>query len=145
MSLWSMPLIGKVTRIWLGARAEFVVDSVAPIVSITAPEADAVIGGVYEIQGTATDETDFLDYQIRIFRGDSISGQPLRSFVSTVPITGDTLYRWDTQTVTAGLYTIELIARDAPNGDYDRSHLATMSVTVEVDRLRPAGRNPLSR
>ena len=121
----------------VGARAEFVVDSVAPIVSITAPEADAVIGGVYEIKGTATDETDFLDYQIRIFPGDSISGQPLRSFVSTVPITGDTLYRWDTQTVAAGLYTIELIARDIPNGDYDRPHPATTSVTVEVDRLRP--------
>ena len=120
-----------------GARAEFVVDSVAPIVSITAPEADAVIGGVYEIKGIATDTTDFLDYQIRIFPGDAASGESLPPFVSTVPVTGDTLYRWDTQTVAAGLYTIELVARDIPNGDYDRQHLATTSVTVEVDKLRP--------
>ena len=81
-----------------GARAEFVVDSLAPTASITAPKANAVIGDLYEIKGTATD-TDFLDYQVRIFPGDSVSGQPLRSFVSTVPVIGDTLYRWDTRTV----------------------------------------------
>ena len=120
-----------------GASAEFVVDSLAPIVSITAPKENAVIGDVYEIKGTAADETDFLDYQIRIFPGDSTSGEPLPPFVSTVPVTDDTLYRWDTRTVAAGLYTIELIARDTPNGSYDRSHPADTSVTVEVDRLRP--------
>ncbi len=120
-----------------GASAEFVVDSLAPIVSITAPKENAVIGDVYEIKGTATDETDFLDYQIRIFPGDSTSGEPLPPFVSTVPVTDDTLYRWDTRTVAAGVYTIELIARDTPNGSYDRSHPADTSVTVEVDRLRP--------
>ena len=121
-----------------GASAEFVVDSLAPTVSITAPKENAVIGEVYEIRGTATDETDFLDYQIRIFPGDSTSGESLPPFVSTVPVEGDVLYSWDTRTVTAGLYTIELIARDTPNGDYDRKpHLATTSVTVEVDRLRP--------
>ncbi len=120
-----------------GARAEFVVDSLAPIASITAPKENAVIGGVYEIKGTAADATDFLDYQIRIFPADSVSSEPLPPFVSTVPVTGDTLYRWDTRTVAAGLYTIELIARDTPNGDYDRQHPATASVTVEVDGLRP--------
>ena len=122
----------------VGASAEFVVDSLAPIVSITAPKENAVIGDVYEIRGTARDATDFLDYQIRIFPGDSASGEPLPPFVSTVPVEDDTLYRWDTRTVAAGLYTIELVARDTPNGDYDREpHLATTSVTVEVDRLRP--------
>ena len=120
-----------------GAEAEFVVDSLAPSVSITAPQANAVIGDVYEIRGTATDATDFLDYQIRIFLGDSIAGASLPPFVSTVPVKGDTLYRWDTRTVAAGLYTIELVARDTPNGSYDREHLATASVTVEVDGLRP--------
>ena len=121
-----------------GASAEFVVDSLAPIVSITAPKENDVIGDVYEIKGTAKDETDFLDYQIHIFPGDSASGEPLPPFVSTVPIEDDTLYRWDTRTVAAGLYTIELVARDTPSGDYDREpHLATTSVTVEVDRSRP--------
>ena len=121
----------------IGASAEFVVDSLAPIASITAPKENAVIGDVYEIRGTATDKTDFLDYQIRIFPGNSTSGESLPPFVSTVPVEGDTLYRWDTRTVAAGLYTIELIARDTPNGDYDREHFANASVTVEVDRLRP--------
>ena len=121
-----------------GASREFVIDSLAPTVIITAPKENAVIGGVYEIKGTALDKTDFLDYQIRIFPGDSASGASLSSFVSTVPVEGDTLYRWDTQTVDAGLYTIELIARDTPNGDYDKEpHLATTLVTVEVDRFRP--------
>ena len=122
----------------MGASAEFMVDSLPPIVSITAPKENAVIGDVYEIRGTAKDETDFLDYQIHIFPGDSTSGESLPPFLSTVPIEDDTLYRWDTRTVAAGLYTIELIARDTPNGDYDREpHLATTSVTVEVDRSRP--------
>ncbi len=120
-----------------GASREFVVDSLAPIVSITAPKENAVIGDVYEIKGTAKDETDFLDYQIRIFPGDSTSGESLPPFISTVPVEDDTLYRWDTRTVAAGLYTIELVARDTPNGDYDREHFADISVTVEVDRLRP--------
>ena len=120
-----------------GASAEFVVDSLAPIVSITAPKENAVIGDVYEIRGTAKDETDFLDYQIRIFPRDSTLGEPLPPFISTVPVEDDTLYRWDTRTVAAGLYTIELIARDTPTGSYDREHLADISVTVEVDRLRP--------
>ena len=40
--------------------------------------------------------------------------------------------------VAAGLYTIELVARDTPSGDYDgEPHLAATSVTVEVDRRRP--------
>ena len=121
----------------MGASAEFVVDSLAPIVSITAPKDNAVIGGIYEIRGTAKDETDFLDYQIRIFPGDSTSGNPLAPFVSTVPVEDDTLYRWDTRTVAAGLYTIELMARDAPNGGFDREHLAHISVMVEVDGHRP--------
>ena len=120
-----------------GASAEFVVDSLAPIVSITAPKENAVIGDVYEIKGTAKDENDFLDYQIRIFPGDSTLGESLPPFISTVPVEDDTLYRWDTRTVAAGLYTIELVARDTPNGDYDREHLGTTSVTVEVDSLRP--------
>ncbi len=122
-----------------GASAEFVVDSLAPNVSITAPKENAVIGGVYEIRGTATDATDFLDYQIRIFPGDSVSDADisLLSFVSTVPIRGDILYRWDTRTVPAGLYTIQLVARDTPTGSYDREHPAVTSVTVEVDRRRP--------
>ncbi len=120
-----------------GASAEFVVDSLAPSVSITAPKSNAVIGDVYEIRGTAMDTTDFLDYQIRIFSGTSVLVEPLTSFISTVPVTGDILYRWDTRTVTAGLYTIQLVARDTPNGSYDRIHLSATSVTVEVDGLRP--------
>ena len=120
-----------------GASRDFVVDSLAPIVSITAPKENAVIGDVYEIKGTAMDKTDFLDYQIRIFPGDSTSGEPLHPFISTVPVEDDTLYHWDTRTVAAGLYTIELIARDTPNGDYDREHLARDRVRVEVDKLRP--------
>ncbi len=120
-----------------GASAEFVVDSLDPNVNITAPKENAVIGDIYEIKGTATDATDFLDYQIRIFPGNSVSGEPLLSFTSTVHVIGNTLYRWDTRTVAAGLYTIELVARDTPNGGFDKQHIAATSVTIEVDRVRP--------
>ncbi len=112
----------------LGARAEFVIDSHTPTVRIANPKRDAVIAGVYTIEGTATDE-DFLDYQIQI------SGQSV--FTSNQPVDGSTLYRWDTQTVPDGTYKIQLIARDTPNGVFDRQHRAEEIVTIEVDNTLP--------
>ncbi|MBI1928703.1 hypothetical protein HYR99_31220, partial [Candidatus Poribacteria bacterium] len=121
-----------------GAQAEFVVDSLPPTVSITQPKRGAVIGGVYPIEGTATDGTDFLDYQIQIFSGARVSGNPLFApFISTQPVQGNRLYAWDTRTAADGLYTIQLLARDTPNGNFDRSHRAEEIVTIEVDNTPP--------
>ncbi len=121
-----------------GAQAEFVVDSLPPTVSITQPKRGAVIGGVYPIEGTATDGTDFLDYQIQIFSGAQVSGNPLFApFISTQPVQGNRLYAWDTRTAADDLYTIQLLARDTPNGNFDRSHRAEEIVTIEVDNTSP--------
>lgn len=121
----------------LGAQAEFVIDSQPPTVRIVNPNRDAVIAGVYTIEGTATDK-DFSDYQIQI------AGQSV--FTSNQPVDGNTLYRWDTQTVPDGIYKIQLIARDTPNGDFDLQHRAEEIVTVEVDNTLPLAKitQPLS-
>ena len=111
-----------------GAEAEFVIDSRPPTVLILDPKRDAVIAGVYTIVGTATDD-DFFDYQIQI------SGQSV--FTSNQPVDRDTLYTWDTQTGPDGTYKIQLIARDTPNGGFDRQHRAEEIVTVEVDNTLP--------
>ena len=76
----------------------------------------------------ATDD-DFSDYQIQISR-QSV-------FTSNQPVDRDTLYTWDTQTGPDGTYKIQLIARDTPNGGFDRQHRAEEIVTVEVDNTLP--------
>lgn len=111
-----------------GAEAEFVIDSRPPTVLILDPKRGAVIAGVYTIVGTATDD-DFSDYQIQISR-QSV-------FTSNQPVDRDTLYTWDTQTGPDGAYKIQLIARDTPNGGFDRQHRAEEIVTVEVDNTLP--------
>ena len=113
----------------VGAQAAFVVDSLPPTVSIISPKRGDVIGAEYAIEGTATDETDFLNYQIQI------SGQPV--FTSRQPVDGSVLFNWDTRTAPDSTYTIQLVARDTANGDFDRGHRAERTITIVVDNTPP--------
>ena len=120
-----------------GAVALFWVDSSPPRVSISDPKRGAVIGGIYSITGTATDETDFQDYQIQIFPGDQGSGVLVLETLRFTEAVEDTLYAWDTGAVSDGTYTIRLFARDTKNGDFDRQHSSDTTVTIEADNTRP--------
>ena len=123
-----------------GAVAEFIVDSIAPRVSISSPKPDEVIRGTFPIEGTATDETDFLDYTIQIFAGDGIAGKSALAapIVSDNSVESGALYNWDTRTLADGTYTIRLSARDAINGSFDKQHSAQAITTVEVDNTPPS-------
>ena len=123
----------------VGAMAEFAVDSIPPRVNISSPKPSEVIRGTYLVEGTATDETDFLNYQIQIFVGDSLTGKPVLAtpFFSADSVESSTLYSWDTHTLSDGTYTIWLSARDTINGSFDQQHYSEARVSVEVDNTPP--------
>ena len=121
----------------VGAQAFFIVDALPPIVRITAPEREAIIGGVFPIEGYATDETDFLEYHVTVLPENGTPSQTLPTHISRKPIQDDTLFEWDTREVSDGKYTIQLVAQDTKNGDFDRSHQVQTNVTVEVDNTPP--------
>ena len=124
----------------VGATAEFAVDSIPPRVSMSLPKPSDVIRGTYSIEGTATDETDFLDYRIQIFAGDGLSGNPALAtpYISVNSVENDTLYNWDTDILSDGTYTVWLSAQDAIDSSLDQQHYAEATVTVEVDNSPPS-------
>ncbi len=123
----------------VGAMAEFAVDSIPPRVNISSPKPSEVIRGTYLVEGTATDETDFLNYQIQIFVGDGLTGKSVLAtpFFSANSVESSTLYSWDTHTLSDGTYTIWLSARDTINGSSDQQHYNEARVSVEVDNTPP--------
>ncbi|MDE0042996.1 MAG: Ig-like domain-containing protein, partial [Candidatus Poribacteria bacterium] len=124
----------------VGATAEFAVDSIPPRVDISSPKPSEVIRGPFSVKGTATDETDFLDYQIQIFVGDGLTGPTAleTSFVSVDSVENSSLYNWDTLALSDGTYTIRLSARDAVDSNFDQQHYGEATVTVEVDNTPPS-------
>ena len=123
-----------------GATAEFAVDSVPPRVGISSPKPSEVIRGTFLVEGTATDDTDFLDFQIQIFVGDGLTGPPVLGAPSHSinSVENSTLYNWDTSTLSDGTYTIWLSARDAIDSSFDQQHYAEATVTVEIDNTPPS-------
>ncbi len=123
----------------IGATAEFAVDSVPPRVGISRPKPSEVIRGTFPVEGTATDDTDFLDYRIRIYVGNGLTGPPAldSTFVSVNPVENSTLYNWNTRTLSDGTYTLWLSARDAIDSGFDQQHYGEAVVTVEVDNTPP--------
>ena len=124
----------------VGAVAEFTVDSIPPRVSISSPKPGEVIRGTYLVEGTASDVTDFLDYRIQIFVGDGLAGKPALAtpFFSVDSVESNTLYNWETHTLSDDTYTIWLSARDAINGSLDQQHSTEARVSVEVDNTPPS-------
>ena len=123
----------------VGAVAEFAIDSIPPRVNISLPRPGEVIRGTYSVEGTATDETDFQNYQIQIYVRDGPTEKPVLAtpFISADSVVNDTLYSWDTPTLSDGTYTIWLSARDTVNSNFDQQHYAEARVTVEVDNSPP--------
>ncbi|MDE0503447.1 MAG: Ig-like domain-containing protein, partial [Candidatus Poribacteria bacterium] len=123
-----------------GAIAEFAVDSIPPLVGISSPKPSEVIRGTFPVEGTATDDTDFLDFQIQIFVGDGLTGPPVLEApsLSINAVENGTLYDWDTRTLSDGTYTIWLSARDAIDSSFDQQHYGEATVTVEVDNTPPS-------
>ncbi|MFQ6039528.1 MAG: two-component regulator propeller domain-containing protein [Candidatus Poribacteria bacterium] len=118
---------GNLDRV--GDRARFYVDAAAPFVKITGPTDNRVIGGIYDIIGSATDETDFKEYKIE--------AGPYFSHHSSQPVEDGLLASWDTRNLDDGKYTIRLSAEDTRNGEYDIEHTSSYQVPVIVDNTEP--------
>nr|MBC8230639.1 hypothetical protein [bacterium] len=118
---------GNVDRV--GDRARFYVDAEFPFLKITDPTDNQVIGGRYDIIGTAADETDFKEYKIE--------AGPYFVYESPKPIEDSILASWDTKDLSDGKYTIRLSAKDVENGDYDTEHTSSYQVSIIVDNTKP--------
>lgn len=114
----------------IGAKSDFVVDSLIPISLISQPSRNQVINGVFDIEGTSSDSTDFSHYEIRIHDADIVFGVENS-------VEDSLLYRWNTFVVNDGQYQIKLVSFDQINGSYDRQHKSEIVVVVEVDNTKP--------
>jgi len=118
---------GNVDRV--GDRARFYVDAASPFVKITDPTDNQVIGGIYDIIGTATDEPDFKEYKI--------DAGPYFVYESSQPVEDSILTSWDIRDLSDGKYTIRLSAKDVKNGEYDTEHISSYQVPIIVDNTKP--------
>ena len=114
----------------IGAKSNFVVDSLIPISQISRPSKNQVIKGVFDIKGTSSDSTDFSHYEIRIHDTDIV-------FSRGDSVENNLLYRWNTFDVNDGQYQIQLVSFDQINSAYDRQHKSEMILAVEVDNTIP--------
>lgn len=114
----------------IGAKSNFVVDSSIPISQISQPNKNQVINGIFDIEGTSNDPTDFSHYEIHIYDTDIV-------FSKKNSVENSLLYRWNTFTVNDGQYQIQLISFDQINGSYDRQHKSEVTLAIEVDNTEP--------
>jgi RHS repeat-associated protein len=98
---------GPVTKT---ATACVTVDNTAPVGSLTAPAANAPLGGMVSVTGSATDNLGFGDYVLEYGVGSTPpSWSPIGTFAS--PVSGATLAPWDTSALN-GVYTLRLTVHD---------------------------------
>ena len=125
----AIDMAGNVDQI--GDSASFHVDAAEPEARIDTPHPNQVVGGEVIIEGTATDDTDFLEYEIK--------AGPRFSHRSDRPVEDGVLARWYTRgEVKDGIYSIKLTVRDSINGDFDHQHVNNPPpVSVVVDNTKP--------
>ena len=120
--------VDKYGNIGVADSARIHVDAEPPIADIIDPTQNQVIGGIYEIMGTAMDEPDFKEYKIETAN---------YSYSSSEPVNEGLLASWDVSNLTDGKYTIKLSAWDMKNGPHDIEHTRDDLVSVIVDNTPP--------
>ena len=119
----------------VGAYANFIVDSLPPIAKIfLLPNQKTMVSGLFEIQGIANDNSDFLEYTMQIF---SQSGARKIIHRSVEPVESSTLFSWQTRGFSDGLYTLQLNVTDMVNGQFDLQHRSQAQTDVVVDNTAP--------
>lgn len=101
------------------------VDNTAPDVSITSPSEGDVIRGAITIKGNITDSNPDHYYLVIKNASGHIVGGP-----HTVNAANVADYNWNTASVSDGVYTIDLKARDAA-GNKDSGSVVIKTVTVD--------------
>ena len=119
----------------IGSYANFIVDSLPPIAKIfLLPNLETMVSGLFEIQGIANDNSDFLEYTMQIF---SQSGARKIIHRSVEPVESSTLFSWQTRDFSDGPYTIQLNVTDMVNGQFDLQHHSQAQTDVVVDNTVP--------
>jgi hypothetical protein len=104
------------------------VDLTPPLVSFSAPAADASVAGAIDVRGTAWSPDDFAEYRLFVGTGDApTEWKPLRR--SAVPVAAGTLGEW--LALSDGPYVLALEAEDT-NGNEAR-----VTRRVVVDTVPP--------
>jgi RHS repeat-associated protein len=124
---WIQTLTNSGGKTGATTSGSVLVDTVAPVGTITAPAANAPIAGNVTITGSATDAHTFKEYQLEYGAGASPSSWTSIAVVtSQVPATG-TLYTWSPGTL-SGVYTIRLTVRQNAS---TTTAVATRTVVLE--------------
>jgi subtilase family serine protease/flagellar hook assembly protein FlgD len=111
------------------ATLEVLVDLTPPLISFSAPAADASVAGAVDVRGTAWSAGDFAEYRLSVGTGDAPTDwRPLRR--SSVPVAAGTLGEW--LALEDGPHVLALEADDA-NGN-----AARVTRRVVVDTVPPA-------
>ena len=92
-----------------------------PVVSVSAPNAGAVLRGLVEIRGQAQ-APDFSHYELLFARADQPeSFQPISASLVQIPQHGGLLGTWDTASIPTGSYTLRLLVTSTEGGFIERS------------------------
>lgn len=118
----------------VGATATFIIDSRPPVAQIFSPVDGQVVGGRLNIQGTATDSSDFSNYTIQIF-SDAGDRKIIHHVVQPVDL--GTLFSWHTNGLPDGAYSVQLTVKDTLNSLSDFQHTAQTTVDLIVDNTAP--------
>ena len=118
----------------VGATATFIIDSLPPLAQIFSPVDGQVVGGKLNIQGTATDSSDFSNYTIQIF-SDAGDRKIIHHVVQPVDL--GTLFSWHTNGLPDGTYSVQLTVKDTLNSLFDFQHTAQTTVDLIVDNTPP--------
>jgi len=109
-----------------------VVDNTPPIASLTQPQANEIIGGVYEIRGVA-DDLHFASYTGaggHSYLAYGAGASPAYwTYLATIynPIPQeDTIYEWDTTQLASGQYTLRLVVVDHA----ENSNIVTVPINL---------------
>ena len=118
----------------VGAHANFTVDSLAPIAQIFSPPNQQMINGLFQVQGIATDNSDFSEYTMQIF---SQSGARKIIHRAVKSIDSGTLFSWQTKDFPDGSYILQLDVTDTLDGQFDLQHHSQAKLNVTIDNTSP--------
>ncbi|MDP7280522.1 MAG: two-component regulator propeller domain-containing protein, partial [Candidatus Poribacteria bacterium] len=118
----------------VGATATFIIDSLPPMAQILSPVDGQVVGGRINIQGTATDSSDFSNYTVQIF-SDAGDRKIIHHVIQ--PVDRGTLFLWHTNGLADGAYSVQLTVKDTLNSLSDFQHTAQATVDLIVDNTAP--------
>ena len=109
----------------------FKIDLDRPVVQISSPKNQTIVGGMVQIMGSVTDD-DLSEFLVEYALGDTPSNQDFKLISkSDQVVVSDMLAKWDTQPLPEVVCTIRIRAMDEL--EHEKDH----SVTIVLDKTPP--------